>query len=743
MATIASLIVEFGAKDIGFGKFAGQVEKRLGSITKMSAVAGAAVAALGAAAFYGLKKAADAAGEADANLQSLANAMGRRGTPNAAAAAAAFGEYAGQLQKTSRFSDDAALKAAALGVRLGLPVNRLKEITQRAADFAQGSGQSLESTMFAIAKANNGMLRGLQQSGVKIDEAAFKARGLDAVLEGLDARFGGAALDSVQNYEGRLILLGNAWGEVVEAVGRAVTQSPMVNAMLVEAAKALDRLSEFIAANQKTMQGWIEKGIGLAFDAVRLLIRALGLAGKAFLAFKVAGNIAVGGVVQAFQYLAEANEWVVSGLAKLARLAKMDGLADSLQAVADDFGKFAKDLQDTADTFYSTANDAVEAWDPFSALIEDLDDRVLSFEQRLKKLGSTIKVTPLAAVAAVGGAGGAGGVGAPGIGAAMGGSMARGFLGLGGHLRSPTSADRLAGGAQIGAGILAGGISGTAGNVIAGAQAGAAGGPLGMAAGAIAALVSESKQFQAILGIVNKVLGRVADLLGVALEPLIPIIDMAVKAFVPLISALAPLLRVLSALNPQFILLNVTMRLLTPALKLLFDAIRAVGIGMLTLVQKALKAVGASSKSVSEALGELKDMTWESAGAIDEMGTAADAAAGALYNLPEGFKYALRRFQVMDPTGRGPSAGPTGTGTSGGSGTSGGTGSFNPPGTGAPGTAGQASGASAAGAPITIMGDLIVQGVTDLASLVRELKREQERGTIRVHGTVVPVGGGR
>lgn len=206
-------------------------------------------------------------------------------------------------------------------------------------------------------------------------------------------------------------------------------------------------------------------------------------------------------------------------------------------------------------------------------------------------------------------------------------------------------------------------VTGLAGQVLKGAEEGAkVGGPKGAIIGAIAALLLASKTFKDLLALVNVNLQIVADLLGAFLEPL-----------KPLVGIILMLARVLFFLQPGFLLLALVMKPLTFLFKQIFEVLKFFGIIVLKVARFFLKLIGASTKNVDKQLKELRETTFDTAGEVEDLGDAANAAAEALFNVPRGFKLAAARFRAQageagggdGPGGPGPGGGDGGGGVRG------------------------------------------------------------------------------
>lgn len=738
MATLAKYYAEFGAKDAGLGRMfdmierrGAQTEKLLASAGKAAAIAGAAIAAgLGAAAFA-MAKAANSAAETDSNIAALQSALAAAGNVGAIPAGLAFADFATQLQRTSRFTDDAAISAAAFGVRLGVPAEKLRALTQTAADFAQGSGQSLESAFDTIVKAGNGHVEMLQRMGLKFDEDAMKAGGLVSVMQLLNSHFAGAAAASVENYAGRLIVLGNAWGDVVKEAGAAISQNSVVNASLVIGAETLYKLQEAIHANQAAMTSWVTSGFSRVVDAIQWVISGLAIAGRAFAAFKVIGNLAIAGLITAFGELVSTAAAVVGTFSQILSLGGLSEtrLSKQVGEAAIRMQAFADGLAEVSDTFNATAADGLDLWNEIGAgatkagaFVDGLKDKVLELAKTMKFVPSLpgLPTTPKPPSAPT--------------------------LPATGPLAPDLQASLMGTAGRFGA------AAGKLGGVISGAQSGGAvGGPLGAAAGAIAAMVESSAGFQRVMAQLDPIIQSVSDSFGmlfeVAVMPMIPILKMFAETVRPIVALLQPLLRILYELNPAVLILAGVMKALAWVAKQLFGAIQSVALGILRAIKWVADRLGIHIGGLNSAIDQLTKTTWDSANAADRLAGAANAAAESLTNVPEGYKSALEHWRAM---AGGPGSGRGGHGGGGGgSGPGTANGNYNDPSTIVPGhgshdpaKSGSSSSAatSSGGWTINIHAGAL-SGITNAREFLDGIKREVARRNTAQSGTPIPMKG--
>jgi len=164
----------------------------------------------------------------------------------------------------------------------------------------------------------------------------------------------------------------------------------------------------------------------------------------------------------------------------------------------------------------------------------------------------------------------------------------------------------------------------------------------------VADVVMQSETFQRIMSIVNSILQAFADALGMALEPLLPLIQVLSQTVMPLLSTFGT---ILSAL-------------LVPVLQLLFPILKGFGVVILTLSQVIgrvwktlldlislipfvnLRGYKIDIDSLSEATKDLISLTWDEAMARSRNTEALEESTRVMVGVPSIFRIALRRAQA-------------------------------------------------------------------------------------------------
>lgn len=180
----------------------------------------AALASFGLA----LRSAINAAGESEDAARRLENALRPLGSA-AAGVSAALRAQASELQKVTRFDDDAIVSGQAFLAAFEKREDVLKAATQAAVDFAAATGTDVQAAFRILARASQGSTAALSRYGIVIDDNIPKSERFAAVIERMNEQFGGRAKADAEGFTGALAQMGNAFGEVSEAIGKGVTSN--------------------------------------------------------------------------------------------------------------------------------------------------------------------------------------------------------------------------------------------------------------------------------------------------------------------------------------------------------------------------------------------------------------------------------------------------------------------------------------------------------------------------------------
>jgi hypothetical protein len=250
----------------------------------------------------GFSKATEEALQAQKATIGLANAM-RVSGDFSADAVRSFEELGSAIQRSTTFTDDSVLSAAALAKAYGLSNAEARNVVKVSADLAARLGIDLGSATEKLSKTFTGFID--RDLGRMVP--ALKALSQDALLSGaalgvLQNKVEGSAEVLANSFGGALQQLKNNFNEVFEQFGTAVIKTPEFTKAIKELGTQLGNLAVFVASVAPQIAtltaGLIRFGLG--FVVVGAQVERIGLKIKAsFEAFVDAAINAVGGLVEA------------------------------------------------------------------------------------------------------------------------------------------------------------------------------------------------------------------------------------------------------------------------------------------------------------------------------------------------------------------------------------------------------------------------------------------------------------
>ena len=188
------------------------------------------------------------AAQSESNINRLNNALATTGQFSQSASASLV-EFAGALQSTTTFSDDAILSTQSLLIQIGrLGVDEVPRATQATLDLAAALRIDLDSAARLVGKAAEGNAEAFKRYGVEIQKGATDAQTFANVLTALEQRFGGSAQREVNTFAGANAQLGNTFSDLLEEIGKLITQSPTVIAVIKTISSGIVEFTKSISA---------------------------------------------------------------------------------------------------------------------------------------------------------------------------------------------------------------------------------------------------------------------------------------------------------------------------------------------------------------------------------------------------------------------------------------------------------------------------------------------------------------
>lgn len=188
-----------------------------------------------------------------------------------------FLHFAEQIERTTKFSDEAVLSAGALLENLtNLDEKGLKRATLAALNMSAALGKDLTTSATLVAKAANGNVEAFQRLGIHIVKGKTDAESYANAMKLLEQRFGGAAAAQVNTYAGSLAVLHNEFEQVQKGIGKAVVSNVAVIDTFKAVGNVFGEMAEFLAHNQQQMRVWIAEATVGALQFAQGFVTAFG-----------------------------------------------------------------------------------------------------------------------------------------------------------------------------------------------------------------------------------------------------------------------------------------------------------------------------------------------------------------------------------------------------------------------------------------------------------------------------------
>jgi len=169
-------------------------------------------------------------------------------------------DYASSLQQVSTVGDETTLKTAALIQSLGqLSVDGLKRATTAATDLSAALGVDLNAAALLVGKAAAGEISSFSRYGLIIKKGADNAETLSNALTALEGKFGGAAAAKLNTFSGATQAMANAFGDVLEELGFAITKSPIIIKLFNDIKESLVIFAEQLKGF--SLEQFVDRGI--------------------------------------------------------------------------------------------------------------------------------------------------------------------------------------------------------------------------------------------------------------------------------------------------------------------------------------------------------------------------------------------------------------------------------------------------------------------------------------------------
>jgi hypothetical protein len=364
-----------------------------------------AFAALGAVvAGFTFKAAIDAAAESDQAVQQLNISLASTGEFSKEASQG-LQEYAAAIQETTGISDEAVLSAYSLAKTFGISNEEAKKLTDAAINLSAATGRDLDTAIQQLGGTFSGTVGKLSKLSPELKNLTEQQLKAGAAVDIVARKFDGFAATLSNTFEGATKKASNAFGEVLEAIGKSVTQNVAVIEVFNTLSATLLSIADIFNQNKESIAGFIKDGLIIASKAVAVFAAVLsGLIDifKPFITYiellviglTELGKIIIYAVIQPFNYLYKAILLVSDGLIQLVRLAvntanSIPILGKSVAAVGIDLEKLDSSLASLGKTLKDKAVGNTKTFG--DSLVEFVGGAADTVEEKFVGLGEGIR----------------------------------------------------------------------------------------------------------------------------------------------------------------------------------------------------------------------------------------------------------------------------------------------------------------------------------------------------------------
>lgn len=141
-------------------------------------------------------------------------------------------EFANEIQRTTRFGDEAVLEQLRLAQAFGANVDQSKAAVKAATDLATAFGTDLTSATRNVAKTLGGYAGELGEVIPELKRLSQEQLKAGAGVDLISRKFSGFAEKDAKNFSGSLDQASNSFGDLLEGFGRFVTEAPASSELL-------------------------------------------------------------------------------------------------------------------------------------------------------------------------------------------------------------------------------------------------------------------------------------------------------------------------------------------------------------------------------------------------------------------------------------------------------------------------------------------------------------------------------
>jgi hypothetical protein len=294
---------------------------------------------------------------------------------------AQFAAFADELERTTKFEDDAIISATGLAKSMGLTNEEAEKAVKAGVELSALYGGDLDTNVKNVAKSFSGQTSALEKQIPALKSLTKEQQHAGAAADYILKRFGGTAAAQINTFAGAVGQLSKAWGNIQEVFGTVIIENGTLIFAISKLTEGLNELEDWVKNNRETMDAFITDGVKALAEAIKISLTVLDALIFGFQNMVLAAGYVYQGFVEVERFLA--NVWVATfkvvntalaeltkGLIKVFEWLTPIGLALKALGVDFDVGvlavdKFSKGLNKSADGLLKGFEDASDGAESF------------------------------------------------------------------------------------------------------------------------------------------------------------------------------------------------------------------------------------------------------------------------------------------------------------------------------------------------------------------------------------------
>lgn len=228
--------------DSGFKRLTKTI--KTSALAQVAAFAGVAIAVRGLV--RGIGRAITAANQQADAINALEGALAPLGK-QVDKISLSLQKQAAALQKVTTFGDETIIEAQAMIASFVKEEDAIKAATVATIDLAEAKGFDLVAAADLVSKTLGSSTNALTRYGIEVTGAVGSTERLTSLTENVAKVFGGRATKATETFSGKVKQLGNAWGDLLERVGEAVTENEGANKSIDDLTKSVNEIAPSVA----------------------------------------------------------------------------------------------------------------------------------------------------------------------------------------------------------------------------------------------------------------------------------------------------------------------------------------------------------------------------------------------------------------------------------------------------------------------------------------------------------------